>query len=50
MADEASEDKTKKPRKKRKVVKLPEQKRLAVEKTVEKRVQDNPDVFRLPVS
>jgi hypothetical protein len=50
MADEASEDKTKKTRKKRKVVKLPENKRLAVEKTVEQRVLDNPNVFRLPVS
>jgi len=49
MADEAT-DKTKKPRKKRKVVKLPVKTRLAVEKTVEQRVLDNPDVFKLPVS
>ena len=49
MADEAS-DKTKKNRKKRKVVKLPAKTRLAVEKTVEQRVLDNPDVFKLPIS
>jgi len=50
MADEASEENTKKTRKKRKVVKLPEKKRLAVEKSVEQRVLDNPNVFRLPTS
>jgi DNA invertase Pin-like site-specific DNA recombinase len=49
MADEASEDKTK-IRKKRKIVKLSEKKRLAAEKAVEQRTQKNPAIFKLPTS
>jgi hypothetical protein len=37
-------------RKKRKVVKLSEQKRLVAEQEVAQRVQDDPDVFKLPES
>jgi DNA invertase Pin-like site-specific DNA recombinase len=46
----SAKPKDKKVRKKRVVVKLPEQKRLAIEQAVEQRVQDNPDVFKLPTS
>jgi DNA invertase Pin-like site-specific DNA recombinase len=50
MANEASTDKTKKPRKKRTIVKLSEHKRLAAEKAVEQRMQQNPNIFKLPIS
>ena len=50
MANEASTDKTKKPRKKRTIVKLSEHKRLAAEKAVEQRIRQNPNIFKLPIS
>jgi DNA invertase Pin-like site-specific DNA recombinase len=50
MAIDSDEDNTKKNRKKRKIVTLSEQKRLKAESAVNQRMQDNPNVFKLPVS
>jgi DNA invertase Pin-like site-specific DNA recombinase len=50
MDTEPDDDKSKTTRKKRKVVKLSEQKRLKVERAVEQRMLDNPNVFKLPAS
>ena len=46
----SAKPKDKKVRKKREIIKLPEQKRLAVQQEVEQRVKDNPDIFKLPTS
>lgn len=50
MATDTDYDNTKKTRKKRKVVKLSEQKRLKAERAVEQRMQDNPNIYKLPAS
>jgi hypothetical protein len=50
MDTDTDEADTKKTRKKRKIVKLSEAKRLKVERAVEQRMQDNPNVFKLPAS
>ena len=50
MDTDPDDGKTKSNRKKRTVIKLSEQKRLKAERAVEQRMQDNPNIFKLPAS